>query len=432
MAAFSLFLSAAAGFPADGKPPVASAVKLETAGNVTRLVFDLDAPVEADAWFMANPARLVVDLPEVEFRLDPSVRPPPPAGVRRGGVRRPAAPALSTGLVSSWRFGLFSPGKSRIVVDLAGPARLLKARAEPVAGRQGTQLVLELTPTDRAAFAGLLRKPAPAAAFVEPSPRVEPGALPLVVLDPGHGGVDSGARASNGALEKDVVFEFARALMERLRSGGRYQVTMTRTGDVFVPLGERVRIARAAGAALFVSIHADTLGDEPGVSGATVYTVSEKATDAQAARVAEKENLADAAAGLEGGEEQSDVSDILFDLTRRETRVYSHAFAKTLVGYFRDVGRLNKNPQRAAGFRVLKAPDVPSVLLELGYLSNDRDLASLTDAEWRDRAAGSVERSIADFFRLQGSPPPVDAGEPPVLKKSLAAEEPGHVATRQR
>ena len=141
---------------------------------------------------------------------------------------------------------------------------------------------------------------------------------------------------------------------------------MTRSDDVFVPLVGRVQIARDAKAALMVSIHADTLPETSDVSGATVYTVSDKASDAYAAKVAAKENAADAAAGGEGQGDTADVNDILFDLTRQETRAYSHVFARTLVNYWKVAGRLNKNPQRAAGFVVLKAPDVPSVLLELG------------------------------------------------------------------
>jgi N-acetylmuramoyl-L-alanine amidase len=180
---------------------------------------------------------------------------------------------------------------------------------------------------------------------------------------------------------------------------------MTRTSDVFVPLAGRVAIAREAGADLFISIHADTISDTSGVSGATVYTVSDKASDQQAAKLAEKENLADAAAGLEGKDDANDVSDILFDLTRRETRTYSHVFARTLVSHWAEAGRLNKNPHRSAGFKVLKAPDVPSVLLELGYLSNEKDTAALMSPEWRGKAADAIVRSIDAFFqpRLGGA-----------------------------
>ena len=223
---------------------------------------------------------------------------------------------------------------------------------------------------------------------------------PVVVIDPGHGGIDVGAQVAGRMPEKEIVFQFARALESALLETGRYAVTLTRTEDVFVPLGERVRIAQAAKAQLFLSIHADTL-NEAGVSGATVYTVSDKASDAHAARLAEKENFADKAAGFDGAEEGGGVSDILFDLTRRETRAYSHVFARTLVNVWKEAAKLNKNPVRSAGFKVLKAPDVPSALLELGYVSSEKDAALLADPEWRARTARAVARSIDQFFAMR-------------------------------
>jgi N-acetylmuramoyl-L-alanine amidase len=219
---------------------------------------------------------------------------------------------------------------------------------------------------------------------------------PVIVLDPGHGGVDLGASSGHGDIEKDIVLDFATALAAKLESQGRYKVVLTRGADVFIPLNERVQIARDANAALFVSIHADTLY-EGHVQGATVYTVSERASDAEAARLADKENQADAAAGVVT-EDVAEVHDILQDLTRRETRAYSHMFSRTLVALWKNAAQLNKNPQRSAGFRVLKALDVPSVLLELGYLSNEKDLANLVSPEWRDKAAGTLAGAIDSFF----------------------------------
>ena len=178
---------------------------------------------------------------------------------------------------------------------------------------------------------------------------------------------------------------------------------MTRTGDTFVSLGDRVKVARDAGAALFLSVHADTLSD-PGVTGATVYTASDRASDAEAARVAATENRADEVAGLDAAPEAPGVSDILFDLTRRETRTYAHLFQRNLIGYWQKVARLNKRPDRAAGFKVLQAPDVPSVLLELGYLSSDHDSKLLTSPEWRDKATAAVANSIDTFFGQRRTP----------------------------
>ena len=392
--------------------PVATSVEALSAGETTRLVFELTASVAPQAYALADPDRVVVDLPEVNFQIDPARGQP---AAPRGPALRKATkggPSLA-GSIASYRFGLISPGRSRVVIDLASPVRIVRAFSEPLPRGDGARLVIELARSDQASFlaevwrSGRERAAAAQSAPVAGAPRESAApreaSLPLVVLDPGHGGVDTGALGASGVLEKEVVFEFAKALAARLEAGKQVRVVMTRESDVFVSLGERVRRARAAGAALFISIHADTLTDDRTVSGATVYTASDKASDAEAARVAEKENQADAIAGLDGRDDQSEVSDILVDLTRRETRAYSNVFARTLVDSWKDVGQLNKNPHRFAGFRVLKAHDVPSVLLEVGYLSSDRDLATLTAPLWRDKATGVVARSIEAFFRVRGT-----------------------------
>jgi N-acetylmuramoyl-L-alanine amidase len=197
---------------------------------------------------------------------------------------------------------------------------------------------------------------------------------------------------------------------------------MTRDDDTFISLGDRVKMARDANAALFVSIHADTLS-ETDVTGATVYTVSDKASDQQAARVAEKENQSDTAAGVEGKAEENGVSDILFDLTRRETRAYSHVFSHTLANYWKVAARLNKNPERSAGFKVLTAPDVPSVLLELGYLSNEKDAASFGAPEWRDKTTSQIASAIETFFTTRGKPSDEAKDDARLVLKPSAAPE---------
>ena len=387
-----LALAAAGALPALGTEPAAvSAVAshVETRGEQTRLIFDMTGAVQAKARLVADPARIIVDLPEVAFRIDPS---------------QGRAPAASK-LIKSYRYGQFAPGRARVVVDLAAPAAILRAESEPM--REGARLVIELAPSDAAAFAAAAARSAAAAPF-EPGFVTPPGApaspaptppsdRPVVVIDPGHGGVDMGASGKHGEQEKAIVFDFARALQAKIEAGGRLRVVMTRNEDVFLPLNERVRIARSNNAALFLSIHADTLAEEH-VEGATVYTVSAKASDAEAARIAEKENLADQAAGLERPEDAAEVGDILFDLTQRETHAFSRKFSRELIARWKEAGSLNKNPARAAGFVVLKAYDVPSVLLELGYLSSDKDLARLTSPEWRDQAAGKTAEAIEAFF----------------------------------
>ena len=364
--------------------------RLSESDGVARLVVDLSARVAIEAALTEGPDRLVIDLPETNFQVDPAA-----------GRADPGRP----GLVRAFRFGLFAPGRSRIVVDLSGPARLRRADVVSIAGGDASRLTVELVPTDRAAFHAAARRPAPepaAAALAAPAP-ADP--RPVVVIDPGHGGIDPGASGVAGAVEKDVVLQFASALAAKLSAGDRYRVVMTRRDDSFVSLGDRVRVARDSDAALFLSVHADTLSDGT-VSGATVYTASDRASDAEAARVAATENQADAAAGLdEAPKAAADVSDILFDLARRETRTYAHQFQRSLTGYLAKVSHLNHNPERSAGFKVLQAPDVPSVLLELGYLSSGQDARALQSADWRARAVDGVAAAVDAFFAGRAAPP---------------------------
>ena len=359
-------------------------------GETSTLTLDLSAPANVTAFVLAAPDRIIVDLPDTKFHVSEDA----------GRLAQPE------GLIKSFRFGQFAVGRSRLVIDLAGPARIVKTSSSPLEGVNATRLVIALareTPANfaaAAAHAAALEASAPRLLRV-PAVKSTASAKPVIVIDAGHGGIDSGAAGQAGTVsvsEKTVVFDFVRTLAQKLEATKRYKVTLTRDSDIFVPLDERVRIAREAHASLFISVHADTLSDSGDVSGATVYTVAERASDTESARIAEKENGADIVGGVSIKEDQSDVSDILFDLTRRETRAYSHVFAHQLTGAWASAARLNKNPERAAGFRVLRAPDVPSVLLELGFLSNDRDARSLISPDWRERASASVIRAIDQFF----------------------------------
>jgi N-acetylmuramoyl-L-alanine amidase len=385
-----------------GQRPAANAARIEQSGDRAKLIFELAAPLDATAFVLANPDRVIVDLPQTDFALDPETG---NAADLRG----------KTGLIAAFRFGQLGPGKSRIVIDLGAPARVLLAACDKMDSDGHARLVIELAKTDRRSFQAAARRARiQLAALAQPKKAQKPepeSAKPVIMIDPGHGGIDRGAMVK-GLIEKELVFDFAKALAAKLDADGRFKVVMTRDDDSFVPLSERVRMARDGNAALFVSIHADTLSSAADVSGATVYTVSDRASDAEAARVAEKENQSDAAAGLDKTEDASDVSGILFDLTRRETRAYSHFFAHTLVNYWRVAGRLNKNPRRSAGFRVLKAPDVPSVLLELGYLSNEKDGLALTSAQWRDKASSQVAEAIKAFFAARESGATVTKTDP--------------------
>jgi N-acetylmuramoyl-L-alanine amidase len=229
---------------------------------------------------------------------------------------------------------------------------------------------------------------------------------PLIVLDPGHGGIDNGTRAASGEMEKTIVLEFCLLVRDKIEKTGKYRVAMTRSEDSFVPLGERTAFARARQAALFISVHADALARGEGdAQGATVYTLSERPSDARAARVAESENQADAIAGLDLSAEPKDVAGILIDLARRETKTFSVQFAQALLAELKKTTRLHQHPLKSAGFLVLKAPDIPSVLVELGYVSNKSDIKSLVSSEWRERTADSLVHAADQFLttRLAGN-----------------------------
>ncbi len=366
-------------------PVTVVASHYENAPGLSRLVFDLTGVVEARVWPMTNPSRMIVDLPDVGFGINPS------AGRVDGST-----------LVRGFRFGQFAPGRARIVVDLLAPATALGVACDPVAG--GARLRIDLAPTSTASFAAAARAAGDLSSrrffALDPQPSGEimrPAEKPLIVIDPGHGGVDQGAVAENGTEEKSIVLDFARALRERIEASGHLRAVLTRDEDIFLPLEERVEFARKAKAALFLSIHADTLA-APHVEGATIYTVSRAASDAEAARTAAHENGADQAAGLETQTDYDEVGDILFDLTRRETNAYSRQFAQTLALRWKEAGSLNKNPLRSAGFVVLRAHDIPSALLELGYVSSAHDLSRLTSAAWRERAAAKAAEAIQAFF----------------------------------
>jgi N-acetylmuramoyl-L-alanine amidase len=376
--------------------PVASDIRVAGEETQTRLVLDLSHKIDIRAFTLANPYRVVIDMPQVTFNF--------PA--RTGDNGR--------GLIKAFRYGLVMPGGSRIVIDLVRPARIDKAAVLDADNGQPARLVLELAKIEREAFMRTIavdnRAPDVARKLHQPeTPSGDPKFIdhrPIIVIDPGHGGIDNGTKASSGEMEKSIVFEFAVLLRDKLEKTGKYRVAMTRTDDTFVALGDRVNIARARHAALFISIHADALARGEGdAQGATVYTLSDTASDAAAARLAEDENRADMIAGLDLAAEPDDVADILIDLARRETKTFSLQFARGLIGQMRSVARLHKEPLKSAGFRVLKAPDIPSVLLELGFVSNRSDLKMLTSEAWRGRTADAMMHAVDAYFgsRIAGA-----------------------------
>ncbi len=371
---------------ADGKaetPVIAAAVSVAIDGGKTRFSVTMSRSVVAQVQLMEGPDRVIVDLPEVAFHI------PSDQGRK------------SEGLIASYRYGLFAPGRSRVVMELAQPAVVSALHVDQNQPGGASLLVIELSRVDRDHFRKAVAESAGAAKPAHAEPVIAKDAKdtrPVIVIDPGHGGIDPGAAALSGVYEKDLILSFAQLLKKKLDAEGRYRVLMTREQDVFISLGDRVKFARMAKADLFISIHADSISGAQEVRGLTVYTGSERASDAESARLADRENRADSLAGVESGEGADDVLDILQDLTLRETRTFSHGFANRLVGELDSVARLNKNARREAGFRVLRAHDVPSVLVELGYLSSQKDLDLIMSDEWRGKMVASMTVAIDRFF----------------------------------
>jgi len=387
----------AATFPGTGGESRAEEVKPTVLGarvagdeSRTRFVLDMDRQVKPAIKGLANPYRLIIDLPEVSFSI------PHDAG------------SEGRGLVADWRFGLFAVGKSRIVMDLTGPVDVDKTFFLPAVDDQPARLVVDLVSSTPDRFAEFVEtsRPEPTEKNKNSSEKSDKltaqksTGKPVIVLDPGHGGIDSGATGVAGTLEKAIVFDFSKLLQEKLNETGLYEVHLTREDDTFVSLSRRVEIGHELAADLFISVHADSVRrGRKFARGSTVYTLSEKASDQLAEDLAESENLSDVIAGVDLEEEPTDVTDILLDLARRETRSFSVYFARTLVSELKSAVRLINNPHRFAGFRVLKAHDVPSVLVELGYLSNEHDEKLLVTDEWRERMANAMTEAVNAFFR---------------------------------
>jgi N-acetylmuramoyl-L-alanine amidase len=369
------------------------AASAEMSGDDQRIhaVVKFDKEPKLSHLIIANPYRLVIDLPETGFAFD-------------------AAGPLAKGLITDVRYGLMQEGKSRIVLTAKGPFALetFEVRKD---GQDGVwSLVFDMSASSVGAFEKLLDSQVnrtgatPTTAKGDrigqaPKGRYKPF---TVVLDAGHGGIDAGARGRSGTEEKEVTLAFAAELKGLLSQNPELRVVMTRDEDVFLALAERVRLARQSEADIFIAIHADTIRTRD-LRGATVYTISDKASDEVAHAVAANENKSDIYAGLPVANENNDVSDILIDLMRRETQKFSVSLADTVISSFTGNIRLIKNPHRSAGFLVLKAPDVPSVLVELGYLSNPQDERLLNDPKWRTQTAKLLVTAIEAYAATHGS-----------------------------
>ncbi|HEY6633398.1 MAG TPA: N-acetylmuramoyl-L-alanine amidase [Rhizobiaceae bacterium] len=362
------------------------------AGDAThmRVVINFDAEPEPRWFLLRSPNRLVIDLPRAKFAIDPNE-------------------LKARGLVTNVRYGQINDKTSRLIIEAKGPFVVERIDILANEASAGYRLVADISSASQGAFEEALAIQAQTTGSTETTPKSERlglrtgrgGQRFTVVLDPGHGGFDGGAAGQSGTVEKDITLTFATELRDRLRADGRYNVFMTREKDEFLRLDDRVRIAREREADLFISIHADTIRLK-GIRGATVYTVSDRASDADAQALADRENLSDQLSGIEIEEKDHEVADILVDLIKRETHSFSMRFARSLIGELSTTVGLINNPHRFAGFKVLKAPDVPSVLLELGYLSNSKDEEQLKDAEWRAKAAASISKAIEQFATSTG------------------------------
>lgn len=382
----ALFLVVA---PAVAAETVIHGIRTGENASSTRVVIDLKAKPVWNLFVLANPYRIVVDIENAEWDL--KARPDPPRG-----------------LVTSLRYGRFATDTGRIVLESAEAAVAAKQFVLPPQAGHGYRLVLDLRPASDSQFAAAkaatvptvrLNRPVDGVAGVPPAPPSRRQRIRTVVIDPGHGGADPGALGRGRTREKDIVLAVGLVLRRALQDTGQYRVVMTRASDRFIPLRERVRIARRAGAELFISLHADSAARRT-VRGAGIYTLSETASDKEAAALARRENQSDIIAGVDLSQNADEVTNlILIDLVQRRTMNDSARFARVAV---REIGRtisLRRNPHRFAGFRVLRAPDVPSVLVELGFLSNDKEEQKLRSRDWQRRVSAAIVTAVDAYFR---------------------------------
>jgi N-acetylmuramoyl-L-alanine amidase len=373
--ALTLLSSSLAVVAAESATVAVKDIRLGVTAERTRLVLDLGAKVDFDIFLLDRPRRVVVDLPSLAWPTDqPTV----------------------DGLVQ----------KIRLVVDAKGPVRVAKSFLLPPSSGLPHRLVIDLVKTGNKEFADQVakdraakrsaNKAAPAPTPFTPMPRKQANSKPVIVLDAGHGGVDPGALGRK-AREKSVTLNFTRELAKQLRKTGKYKVYLTRNRDIYIPLRQRVNIARKHNADLFISIHADAI-KRKNVRGMSIYTLSETASDKEAAALAKKENQSDIIAGIDFADQPPEVANILIDLAQRETKNLSVKFANLVVDNARGKTRLLDRTHRFAGFRVLKAPDVPSVLIELGFLTNRSDEKQLLSTAWRRKVAGALVNSVNGFF----------------------------------
>jgi N-acetylmuramoyl-L-alanine amidase len=367
-------------------------IRIGVHADKTRFVVELDEAPTYRAFTLPDPFRVVIDLPALDWSRAEN-------GLPAGG-----------GVIEALRFGLFAPGTSRMVLDVKAPVAIQKLFVIPGGDDFRHRLVIDLVEVSRQAYFAQPREPIlsqiplprPEVATPPAPPRSDADDRPLVVLDPGHGGVDPGAIGVTGIYEKTLVMAYAHALKRQIEATGRYRVALTRDKDVFIRLRDRVMRAQETEAELFLSLHANT-HPKPDLRGAAVYSLSETASDAEAAALAAKENKADVIAGIDLSDQTEVVSMILIDLAQRETMNQSKKFAGMLVGELSGVGQVLRNGHRSAGFAVLKSPTVPSVLIEIGYMSNKKEERLLRSEEHQHKVAEAIIRAVDEYFVWQQS-----------------------------
>lgn len=421
--------------PATTTLPMIVAARVTTTPERARLILDLSAPTKFAIVSLGEPERIAIDVQAGAMKFE---TPPPPAGA---------------GLVSGYTVEQADPARARVVLTLAGPGQVQQAYVLDAFADQPARLVIDViqdtaedfarrVATDAAAaarssggaatttapapvppaspvpdnaapavpapaapaVAPLADQPPPAAAAPAASVPAEPKGKPLIVLDPGHGGIDSGARGPHGVLEKNVVLAFALKLQAILVKSGRFDVALTRTDDSYLTLEQRVNLARQNKADLFISLHADSFS-QPQIHGASIYTRDENATDVLDKVLADTENRSDIVAGFASPKMAPAVVDVLVDLMRRQMRRQSFEAAQAIVAELEPSVTLRRYPVRQADFFVLQAPDVPSMLIELGFMSNSEDISNLTRPEWEARVADALARGITDYFDKQQATP---------------------------
>lgn len=382
--------------PAPAKPPphtipIVMGTRIGEHADKTRFVVEVSDPVTLRAFTLRNPNRVVLDMPAVQWHMESAPRP------------------SGNGAIRAYRYGQFRSGNSRFVIDLNAPVAVAGPLIIPPTGGYGYRAVIDLIPTSQDKFdqnAGwpddLRAREAAAEQLASlppaPSPTAAPSQKYVVVIDAGHGGIDSGTSGVNGLMEKDLVLDEALRLGRELARRGNYTVHLTRDTDIFIPLTERTRIARSWRADLFISLHADSNPDA-NISGLSIYTLSDRGSDRVADALARKENQSDVIAGVDLGGGNSAVAPILIDLAQRDTMNRSSRFATgALTALTQATDILPRQAHRSAAFVVLKAPDVPAVLIELGYLSNAADAEQMNTARWRNGVAVAVANAVDRYF----------------------------------